>query len=184
MKPSADNEDGLVRHARYEVEEITQAPQGVRGSAAQGNEQEASREDLKQQSQEAEEEVKEITCSPVEVEPVAGKKRKFVVKVDKGYFPTQNHRKIVITRYAGEVTEENAEDFLDLLVKSDLHRRVLNLFGADQPGEQLSDNLTFNEALEYLLDWYHSFQGGHLPGGMQDLQKFVRENVEAQAAVA
>lgn len=125
-----------------------------------------------------------VTTAPPSVELVEGKKRAYVVKVDKGHRPAQIPKKLVPTIYAGEVTTDNVDKFLLMCIREDLHRQVMELFGGDKEGDQPADNMTFNEMLGKVLDWISEVdssadkENGSLPGGMRDLTQFIRDEDE------
>lgn len=54
--------------------------------------------------------------------------------------------------YAGEVTPINRREFTTMYVRDELYQRAMTLFGYGQPGEQASDNMTFNDALAVILE--------------------------------
>lgn len=116
----------------------------------------------------------------VDSERVEGKKRTYLVTVDKGHRPAQMPKRTVAKIYADEVTTENVDNFDVMFIRDDLHQRITSLFGGDKPSPQPYDNLTFNECLAQLLDWVGEIQGkdGSLPNGMRDLARFIQDNNE------
>lgn len=59
---------------------------------------------------------------------------------------------VVLTNYVDDNIASQPKDFNLMYVRQELHMKVMALFGADKPSPQPADNMTFNEALEILLN--------------------------------